>query len=498
MSRLLSKSQYTRGLQCVKSLFLYRHHRDLQDPITPAQQQIFDQGTEVGILARQLFPGGVLIEADHMHPEDALAATRAAIAGGAKVLYEAAAVHDGVLVRADIIVNEGGSWSLYEIKSTSEVKDVFLSDVAVQRYVLDGYGLRVGAAHLVHLNTAYVRHGALDLAALFAVVDVTMETRAALAAVPAFLSGMKAVADGQHAPDIKIGPHCLKPYECDFKAHCWADVPAYSVWNLANAKSDKKYQLWQDGVRNLVDIQEATTKLSGPQGVQVRVAKSGQPHIDRAAIAALLSELTFPRYFLDFETISSAIPPYDGLRPFQQLPFQASIHAQDAAYDPITHHEFLADGLADPRHELIEFLVKVIRSHGTVIAYNASFEGGCLKHLAEIATANNAARLISAEQRLWDLATPFRKAFYAHPGFKGSWSIKKTLPVCIPGMTYDGMPIADGVAAQVAYAQLMNGNPSEVDRAKIMAALKVYCRQDTLAMVRLLEHLEETVGIKVG
>lgn len=489
----LSKSQYVRGSQCVKSLWLYRHARHLQTPVDAEQQAIFDAGTEFGILAQRLFPHAKLITADHRHPEEAVAQTQAAIMRMAhekdapRVLFEADFLHEGVLIRADVVSFTSAGVHLYEVKSTTEIKDVFMLDVAIQRYVMSGAGHPVARAFIMHANPEYVRQGPLDVTRLVSTFDATAESQAQLQAVPAELARMKQVDATEKEPGTPIGAHCTKPYPCDFKSHCWAHVPAYSVFNLAGARMDKKLELWNSGVKTVAQIPRGT-KLTTAQGAQVAVAQAGAPTIDRRAVATFLGTLAWPRYFLDFETDNPVVPPFDGLRPYQQMPFQASLHVQDGPEAPLRHYEFLGDGIGDPRRELIQFLLQLCGERGSVIAYNKSFEGGCIKELAPL-LGGHARELLAIEGRLWDLAEPFRKAQYVHPDFRGSWSIKKVLPVLVPDMTYKGLQIDNGAAAQIAYRQLRK-DIDQGTREDILAALKIYCGQDTLAMVKILAHLE--------
>lgn len=503
LTRYLSKSQFTRGLQCLKSLYLYRKRRDLQDAVSPEQQAIFDAGTEVGVLAQKWIGGGVLITAGHMDPQKALDETQAAIDAGAQVIYEAAFLYEDVLIRADIIArNPEKNWDLFEVKSTTGVEPTHLNDVAIQRYVITGAGIKLNASHLVHLDPGYVRYGALDLQKLFLAVDVTAETEPLLDMIYDQLRAMKAMAEKPDAPEREIGQQCTKPYDCSFIGHCWAHVPEYSVFNLAGARMDKKTSLWRKGIVNIKDIpdfdkKDSDTKeykLTEYQNTQRLVARTNKPYIDSDAIRMLLANLYYPHYFLDFEAVNPAIPPYDGLRPYQQLPFEASLHVRRERAAPLEHFEYLADGTKDPRPELVSFLRRHIDTAGSVIAYNKSYEGGIIKALA--AFTHNGEPLLQIEQRLWDLADAFRKGLWAEPKFLGSWSIKKVLPVLVPDMTYDGMFIADGVAAMQAYAKLMDPATTPAERAGIMTALRIYCGQDTLAMVRILDVVQEAVYAK--
>jgi uncharacterized protein YunC (DUF1805 family) len=499
MERPLSKSQFVRGMQCPKSLYLYRNHSDLRDETSASQQAIFDAGTEVGILAQSWIGGGVLIKADHRNPQAALDETAAAIAAGASVLYEAAFLHDGVLIRTDILAkNPEKNWDLYEVKSTTAVEDEHLHDVAVQRYVLAGAGLKLGKAHLVHLDPGYVRYGALNLQKLFKAEDVTAQTDGLLAMVPAHLAKMKAVAAAAEAPEIGIGAHCEKPHKCDFYGNCWAHVPEYSVFDIPYAKMDKKLELFNRGVHRVDQVNPTLAGLTDKRSIRaVEVARLGKPVVDKQAISAFLNQLVYPIAHLDFETNNPPVPPYDGLRPYSQMPFQAVVCVQDEPGAPVVEHGFLGDGLADPRAALIDWLVQTIPRAGSVLAYHKSFEAGRLEELApSVGLGGSAADkfLLKMVDRLADLADPFRTNAYTHPGFKGRWSIKAVLPVLVPSMKYEGLEIGEGTAAMAAYAKLRDPELPTDERERLMNALKIYCAQDVNAMVKILAHLYEVTG----
>lgn len=384
MERNLSKSQYVRGRQCAKSLWLYRHRKDIKDPVDPFLQSIFHSGTEFGKLAMKRFGPGVLIEADHAHPEKALAETAAAIAAGATVLFEAAVLHDGVLIRADVLErvgppSAGNLWALREVKSGTKVEDVHLLDVAIQRHVLAGAGFKLAEVSLVHANPAYVRDGALDLNRLFQVVDVLKESDDALAEVPGHLVLMKKMADGPEAPPKGIGSHCEKPYKCDFYGHCWAGVPEYSVFDIPYAKMEKKLELYNRGVQRVDQVNPDLAGITDKRSVRaIEVARLGKPVVDKKAIGAFLDQLAYPLAHLDFETDNPVVPPYDGLRPYSQMPFQASVRVQEERGGPLTEYGFLGDGRGDPRIDLALFLMKHVPDTGSVLAYYKPFEKGRL------------------------------------------------------------------------------------------------------------------------
>ncbi|MFA5140256.1 MAG: DUF2779 domain-containing protein [Elusimicrobiota bacterium] len=466
----LSKSQYLRGLQCRKNLWLYRHRPEVATPPSPSLQAIFDQGHEVGTLAWKRFPGGKLIEEDHLHPDEAVDSTRKAL--GHDVLYEAGAVFDKVLIRADILARD----KLVEVKSSTEVKDVYLHDVAVQRYVLEGAGFKIKKTSLLHINNKYVRHGDVDPKGLFAESDVTEKVNELLPEVPMRVKEFHSVVASKDEPRIDIGEQCYAPYECPFIDHCWKHVPEYSIYDIARLSWKKKDALREMGVLRVEDVPD-DFELNAAQRKQVKVARSNKPYVDYDGIGACLERFEHPLYFLDFETVNPAIPPYDGLRPFEQLPFQASLHVRMKQGGALKHEGFLADARTDPRGPLKEWLKSRIGPKGSVLAYNASFEARCLEELGGLGYI---------KERLVDVADPFRKGFLVHPGFKGRWSIKAVLPTLVPGMDYSGLEIKDGSEAQLAFMGLMKGTG---DGVKVRKALEEYCAQDTLGMVKLVDVL---------
>ena len=483
----LSKSQYLRGLQCPKSLWLHNFRPDLRAPASPGVQHVFDQGHKVGLLAHQRFPGGVLIEADHNHIPDALRQTAEALEHGAEILFEAAFMHDGVLVRPDVLVKEGPRWDLIEVKSSTEVKEVYLPDIAIQRLVLEGAGLPVRRASLLHVNNQYIRKGKIDPTKFFTLSDLTEETMPYLRQAPAELAAMRKVLAGPDMPTVEIGAQCTRPYDCDFMCFCWKHVPAYSVYDLKRADFSVINALRAMGVMLLEDI-PPDFKLTATQELQVQAAKTGKVHIDVAGIKKCLDKLVYPLYFLDFETVNLAVPPYDGMRPFQALPFQASLHVQERPSGEVRHLEYLGDPKSDPRLGMAEFLTRNIGPQGSVVVYNASFEGGRLCELAE-AFPVQAKALHAIKGRLWDLIIPFRSNYFVHPAMRGSASMKAVLPALVPGMTYENLDIANGEMAFLAYEALMDGQVTGDEALKTMAALRVYCGQDTLGMVKILRVL---------
>lgn len=489
---LLSKSTYIKGRQCPKALWLYKHRRDLQPPVDAAQQAKFDTGKEVGLLAQQLFPGGVDCTPESPYdPGPAISATQEAIANGAQVIYEATFLHDGVLAALDILVREGDAWKAYEVKSSTGVKEHHVHDAALQAHVIEGCGLPLADISIVHLNKGYVRRGAVDVRQLFTSTSVKEAVAVERADVPARIAALKQVLALPEAPVIGIGPQCSSPYACDFTEHCWAHVPEEgSVFELVNARG-REWALYGQGILLLKDVPE-NTPLGAAKRRQVEGAKHGTSTLDRAALGRWLKELRYPLYHFDFETFMPAVPLFEESRPRQQLPFQYSVHIQRAPGAAPEHREYLADGAGDPREALVQQLLHDLGTQGDILAYHASFERARLKELARDFPAH-APALELLLPRIKDLERPFHAGWYYVPAMRGRTSIKVVLPALVPALSYADLNVQEGGTASLLFTQLVTGQyPGDV--GQLRADLLAYCGLDTLAMVRILERLYAAVG----
>jgi len=480
---VLSKTLYMRGLQCPKSLWLDRKQPQVRTAPTPDLVARWEAGTEVGVYAQLLFPGGVEVPFEGQTKVQQLGQTQELLANGAQTIYEATFSHGGVFVRADILHKARDGWELYEVKSASEVKPHFPDDLAIQYFVLTGCGIPLRRASIVHIDTRYVRRGEIDPQALFATQDLTDEVRKKQPAIPAELARMRKVLAGG-LPAIDIGPHCTDPYECDFIDHCWKHIPEHSIFDLSGRGVDK-WELYRQGIVRMDDV--PLERLNGAQRMQAEFHRSRSEHVDPDAIREFLERLRYPLYFLDFETFGDAIPPFDITRPYQQIPFLYSVHRLDSPGGTLRHSEFLASPGKDPRDELTERLLAAIPEGACVLAYNKTFEAGVLKGLADRFPAHRD-RLLAIADGMLDLMVPFRRREIYHWRMEGSYSLKSVLPVLAPELSYDGMAIREGTQASLVYLGL---EKMEDDRERRQAEenLRAYCRQDTLGMVKLLDKM---------
>ena len=487
---ILSKSTFMKGCQCPKALWLYKHKPELRTEVSDQQQTIFDQGTNVGKLAEQLFPKGVDARPENTFAyQQSVVDTQKYILEGHKVIYEAAFQYDQVLAALDILVCNRGRWKAYEVKSSTSVSDAILQDAALQYYVITQSGLPLVDFSIVYINNEYVREGDLDVQELFVIESVLEQILELQPMIAAKIPELKRVAKLAEVPKRDIGPHCSDPYGCDFMEHCWQHIPEDSVFDLrGHSGGSRAFELYEQGILLLNDIPD-DFKLNTSQQIQVTAHKTGEPVINRAALEEFLDQIEYPLYFMDFETFQSAVPEYDGTRPYQQIPFQYSVHRLDAQEAELVHFEWLGESGTDPRKDFIENLLGVMGNTGSVVTYNSSFEKVRLCELA-IRFPRKAKTIESLQERIIDLMSPFRSKHYYLPIMKGSYSIKQVLPALVPELSYDDLEIGNGGLASFTYYQLQYEKEVAVVE-KTREALLRYCELDTLAMAKILEKLDK-------
>jgi hypothetical protein len=486
---ILSKSTFMRGMQCAKRLYLNKHFPALRDETSARQQAIFTQGTDVGKLAQTMFPGGV--DASPPTPfeyDKSMALTQQAIANGVEAIYEAAFLFDEVLVLTDILVNDDGEWSAYEVKSSTELKDEHIWDASIQYYVISHAGIELSDFSVVYINNKYIRKGNLDVHSLFSIQSVFAEVQQNEDAVRDKIREFKRVLKQGTTPTVDIGTQCSTPYECDFKGYCWKHIPDNSVFHVSGLRTEKKFELYRSGIISMVDIPD-DYPLKSDERLQVDCYKNNCPFIDRKGIADFLKTLTYPLYFVDFETYNPAVPIYDNSRPYQRIEFQYSLYYRHDKRTELEHSEFLADAGKDPRGDFIVHFLKDTEKPGDILVYNRGFEESCLRELAKD-FAQHKTDIDQRISRIKDLMEPFRRKLYYEPEMQGSFSIKSVVPVLAPELTYDTLEVQDGQMAMDAFVRLQN-ETDLMKLAELRQQLLDYCRMDTLAMVRILEELEK-------
>jgi predicted RecB family nuclease len=480
----LSKSRFTSGLQCHKQLWWRVHEPAAPELVPDASQQVrFDNGTQVGVVARGYVPGGTLIDLPHTDYEGKLAATQRAMEAGVPAIYEASFSADGVFVAVDILQRESRGWRVIEVKSSTQLKPEHLPDAAIQVHVLRRAGLAVTGVEVMVLNRACTYP---DLSNLFVRHDVTPQVETLLAGIPVEVRAQLEMLAGP-LPEVTIGRHCSEPYDCPFAARCWPELPEHHVSTLYYLKK-RAAEFEAQGYNTIHDLPDGLD-LNAQAERQRRAVQAGRMLVE-GDLAGALAAFEPPLAFLDFETVQFAIPIWNGCHPYDQVAAQFSCHRErpDGGLD---HFAWAPEAPGDPRAEITRRVVEACAGARSVVAYNASFEKGCLESLA-VAVPSQATALRDIVIRLKDPLPVVRNHVY-HPDFCGSFSLKAVLPALVPDLGYGDLEIAEGETASRELMRIVTGEPAlpPADCAGRHAALLRYCERDTLALVRVLARLRE-------
>ena len=442
---ILSKSTFVYGCQCPKRLYLHKFRPELRNPEDDSQQAIFTSGTNVGLLAQELFPGGVNAEPpDSFSYHLSVAKTKQLIEEGAEVIYEASFLYERELCSIDILAKKDEKWFAFEVKSTTGLKPQHLVDAAFQYYVITKSGIELEDIFIVHLNNKYVRRGEINVQELFTKESIHQQVKEQQEFIETKIEELKKVVAGKIEPIVEVGKQCDNPYPCDFTDYCWKNVEEEERKSNREAFINKEY------------------------------------------LSEFIGGLQYPLYYFDFETIMPAVPEFNESRPYQQIPTQFSLHIQKSKDSELEHIEFLGDGITDPREALIKELLISIGTVGSIVVWNSTFEVSRLKEISrDFPIYEN--QIHDVIERIVDLMVPFRKKEYYHPEFNESYSIKKVLPVLVPELSYGELEIQDGGSASLIYSELKN--QTEEVRTEQRKNLLEYCKLDTLAMVKILEKI---------
>jgi predicted RecB family nuclease len=487
LSMRISKSKFMAGRQCLKRLYFQAHQPELAAEPDIASEAVIEQGREVGLLARQMFPGGVEVRSEG-DLDQAIRATRELIGNrDVPAIFEGTFEHNGVLVRVDVLHRRKDErWRLIEVKSTTDVKDHHLEDVAIQHRIVSRSGVDLAASCLAHVSRDYVYEGGtIDASRFFRIRNLTRQVERLQAELTVQLRSEFRVLAMPEAPNIPAGRQCSDPFTCEFFDHCNPPIPDDHILRLPRIHASTVAKLVALGVQSIHNIPE-NYPLTGRLRRACASVQMGQPWYSRE-IGEELRKLKYPLYFADFETVNPALPRFSGMRPYDQIPFQWSVHVQREPGATPEHFEFLATDRSDPRPSFVSALCDSLGERGSIVVYSQQFESQRLLDLASW-LPEFSGRINKIQRRLWDLLPIVRDHVY-HPAFSGSYSLKSVLPALVPEMSYAGMEVSDGKAAGLAWESLVRGGLDRDAHDRIKKALLDYCGQDTLALIRLVEIL---------
>ena len=499
MNREISKTNFLDFLFCPKNLWLKLNKPELLEQFTLSdyEQHLADEGNEVESHARKLFLNGVEVRT---YGEEACHETARLITAKTPTIFQATFAVDDFLVRCDVLTLHANTdtWNLYEIKGVSSVHETgndrnHLDDLAFQYSVLTRSHIKIANCFVIHLNSEYVRIGDLTIDTLFKTVDVSDKVRERLQVVEDKMEAAKEYLSKVDEP--RGGCECIyngRSNHCTTFKYNHPTIPDYSVHDLSRIGLSKKKLLWLVE-HNIFDISEVPDEagLSDTQKNQINVHRRGKPMIDLDGIREELAPLTFPLYFLDYETFSPAIPLFDGYRPFDKVPFQFSLHILHEPDGELEHVEYLHMEQSDSSEAVVKSLSEHILDKGTIIAWNKSFEMDVHKKLA-LRLPEYRIFLERTIAMFYDLKDVFHKQYYVHPEFKGSTSIKYVLPALVPELQYKELSIHGGAQASDAWWKMFSSNPLERDM--VAQDLKAYCKLDTYAMYAIWKHLQESIS----
>ena len=478
----LSKSKLMSARQCLKRLHLEVNRPELV-VLSAQTEAAFRTGHAVGDIAHRIYgtEDAVVIpyEGGMRH---AIKKTARLVGEGPRYpIFEATFEHGGVLVRVDALLPDGDAWRIVEVKASTSVKDEHVFDCAAQRWVFEGLGLKLTRIALAHVDNTFVYEGEGDFDGLLIESDETENTETILPVVPDWIARARAAATGDE-PAIGVGAQCFKPYECPFVSHCWPSDTEYPVQGLGGGKA-KLGDLIAEGIDDIRDVPVA--RLSEKQQWIQNVTRSGKADLLPGA-REFVASLEYPRYYLDFETVSPPIPIWAGTRPYETLPMQWSCHFEPEP-GKLDHAEFLDLTGDPPMRRLAESLIRALGKEGPVLMYT-TYERGIINGLIA-RFPDLEAPLQAIVGRLVDLHPPTQH-FYYHPAMAGSWSLKAVLPTIAADMQYSELDgIQEGTAASEGYLEAIQPDTTPERKAELKEQLLVYCKFDTEAMVRLVEFL---------
>ena len=494
MSKInLSKSKYCKCVQCKKILWLNKYKHEMA--IQTVKESVLENGKRVGELAKGLFGKYENVEFN----EDLnvmIDKTQQLLKDKPNIIAEGSFEYCNNFCRVDILKNDINGIEIYEVKSSTEIHDIYLDDVAYQTYILSKLGLKIKKVCIVYINNKYVRGKELEINRLFNIEDVT---EIAISKQDEIEKNIEVINkymeehNEDNEPSDDIGLHCSKPYDCEFWNYCTKELPKPNVFDIAGGmRKNKKFEKYYEGKISFEDLQHENLNPKYLEQIDFELHNL-EPKIDKDTISGIMDSLKYPLYFIDYETYQLAVPEIEGTKPYQQLPFQYSLHIIKEKDGPIEHREFLAE-VNDKnfiRH-FAESMIKNMAENGSVIIYNKSFEPARNNEIAAM-YPDLKDEIDRINRNMVDFLEPFKQRKYYTKEMHGSASIKSVLPALYPDdpeLDYHELPVVhNGEEASDAFLSLKE--KSKEEQEKIRNGLLVYCKLDTFAMVKIWMRFNE-------
>ena len=484
----LSKSKYCNAVQCKKMLWLNEYKPEEKESLN---ESVLENGTQVGELAKNLFGFHIDVSFNE-NLKQMIEDTKSLLYLDKVVITEASFEYDNNFCSVDILKKNKSDFEIYEVKSSTEVKDIYKEDISYQYFILNNLGYNVTKASIVYINSQYERNKELNLKELFNIEDVTEYVKEKLENIKLNIKEINNYMNQKREPDELLGIHCVKPYNCPFFKYCTKGLGNQNVFTLKGINNNKKFELYNKGIFEYEELLKIKISDKIKQQIEFELYDE-EDYIDKTKIKEFLDKLTYPLYFLDFETFQMSIPLYDKTRPYMQIPFQYSLHY--IINDELKHKEFLSEPDIDPRRKLAESLVKDIPKDVCVLAYNMAFEKMVIKELA-ILYEDLSDHLMNIYKNIKDLMIPFKDRYYYSKNMHGIYSIKYVLPALYPNdpsLDYKNLDLVhNGSEAMNMFANMCNLDKDK--QKELKNSLLKYCELDTYAMVKIFYKLKEVTS----
>ena len=487
----ISKSLYCNYIQCKKMIWLNKYKPEEYEETK--SEGVLQNGNEVGDLARSYFGNYSLVKYNEVLIK-MIMETKEFLKQNKKIICEASFKFDNLFASIDILKVEEDGMSIYEVKSSSKLKDIYKDDASFQAYILKKLGYKVKSVNVMHINKEYVLHGNLDLNAFFEIEDITDIAIKKEKEIEENVKEINEILDNEKEPKYDIGNHCFEPYNCPFFKYCTKHLPNPNLFDISGIDKNKKIKFYNEGKVSFKDLEKENITGKALEQIEFELYNK-EPKINQEEIKKVLNELKFPLYFLDYETCQLAIPFIEGTKPNQQLAFQYSLHILKDEKSKLEHREFLGD--IDDKYfvkKFAESLIKDIPDEGSVIIYNKSFEPARNREIARL-YPDYKKDLDRINSNIVDFMDPFSKRYYYTKEMQGSHSIKYVLPALYPddpALDYHNLPLVhNGEEASNSFLS-MKGKTKE-EKEEIRKGLLVYCELDTLAMVKIYDKFKEVI-----
>ena len=486
----LSKSKYCQAVQCEKILWLNKYR-----PLPKEDNGILKKGKKVGELAKGLFGDYEDIPYDE-NQSARVKKTEELLKNGPNIITEASFLYKNNFCSVDILKNDIDGVEIYEVKSSTEIKDIYIDDVAYQYFVLSNLNLNVKKACIVYINKEYIRGNQLNMEELFNIEDLTeevIEKQGEIKSNVDFINTYMETHSEDNEPVKEIEQHCFKPYKCDFWDYCTKNLEKPNVFDIRGMQNRSKFKKYREGKITFKDLENE--KINPKYLEQIDFTLNNRPpKIVKNEIEKVLDSLKYPLYFIDYEACQYAIPEFEKTKPYQQIPFQYSLHIKRSEDAPFEHKEFLGE-IDDENliRTFAESMINDLAENGSVIVYNRTFEEKLVNNKIAEMYPDLKDEIERINANIVDLMVPFKNRDYYTKEKVGSYSIKYVLPALYPDdkeLNYSELSlIHKGDEASEAFLTLKEKTPEE--QKEIRKALLEYCKLDTLAMVKIWEKFIE-------